>query len=275
MRLKTFALVLAHVCPSMAAKDTKRQVVGFALICHLVWRGVSGDGSQQAHVEQPRVVQERLAPEADRQASVVEHHHDVLLECAVLALSNAVLLRQASDGVFAPNAVFCKELVPDVANVLSAFVLVEAEDEEIVLFLDHGFECLKHLECVQLVLQEVDPPVARPVIDEHHPVAIARCSCSGHHVQIGVDALKHARSAVGCLGRKGIGVVFPNNTWLTVNKKRRVAVEVQPGRELLILWYLMTLDSPMYLCSDVFDGLVVSHVVSLSSCTKCHVALIM
>jgi hypothetical protein len=31
----------------------------------------------------------------------------------------------------------------------------------------------------------------------------------------------------------------------------------------------------MYLCSDVFDGLVVSHVVFLSSCTKCHVALIM
>jgi hypothetical protein len=37
----------------------------------------------------------------------------------------------------------------------------------------------------------------------------------------------------------------------------------------------MTLDSLMYLCSDVFHGLIVSCVVSLSSCTKCHVALIM
>jgi hypothetical protein len=44
---------------------------------------------------------------------------------------------------------------------------------------------------------------------------------------------------------------------------------------VLILGYLVTLDSLMYLCSDVFPGLVVSHVVSLSSCTKCHVALIM
>jgi hypothetical protein len=31
----------------------------------------------------------------------------------------------------------------------------------------------------------------------------------------------------------------------------------------------------MYLCSNVFDGLVVSRAVFLSSCTKCHVALIM
>jgi hypothetical protein len=31
----------------------------------------------------------------------------------------------------------------------------------------------------------------------------------------------------------------------------------------------------MYLCSDVFDGLVVSRDVSVSSCTKCHVVLIM
>jgi hypothetical protein len=37
----------------------------------------------------------------------------------------------------------------------------------------------------------------------------------------------------------------------------------------------VTLDSLMYLCSDVFPGLVVSRVVSVSSCTKCHVALIM
>jgi hypothetical protein len=31
----------------------------------------------------------------------------------------------------------------------------------------------------------------------------------------------------------------------------------------------------MYLCSDVFHGLIVSRVVSLSSCTKLHVVLIM
>jgi hypothetical protein len=31
----------------------------------------------------------------------------------------------------------------------------------------------------------------------------------------------------------------------------------------------------MYLCSDLFHGLVVSRVVFLSSCIKCHVALIM
>jgi hypothetical protein len=31
----------------------------------------------------------------------------------------------------------------------------------------------------------------------------------------------------------------------------------------------------MYLCSDVFNGLVRSRVVFLSFCTKCHVALIM
>jgi hypothetical protein len=47
-----------------------------------------------------------------------------------------------------------------------------------------------------------------------------------------VDALEHARSAVGRLCRKGIGVVFPNNTWLAVNKKQRIAVKVQPGHKL-------------------------------------------
>jgi hypothetical protein len=44
----------------------------------------------------------------------------------------------------------------------------------------------------------------------------------------------------------------------------------------LMLGYLCDIGlSLMYLCSDVFPGLVVSRVVSLSSCTKCHVALIM
>jgi hypothetical protein len=47
-------------------------------------------------------------------------------------------------------------------------------------------------------------------------------------------------------------------------------------QSVLILGYLCDIGlSLMYLCSDVFDGLVVSCVVSLSSCTKCHVALIM
>jgi hypothetical protein len=37
---------------------------------------------------------------------------------------------------------------------------------------------------------------------------------------------------VGHLCRKGIGVVFPNNTQPTVNEKQCIAVEVQPGRKL-------------------------------------------
>jgi hypothetical protein len=156
----------------------------------------------------------------------------VLLECAVLALSNAILLQQAHDGVLTPNAVFCKGLVPDMPNVLPTLILMEAENGEVVLFLDHGLERLKRLKCVRLVLQEVDPPVAQPAVDECRPVAIARRGRSGYHVQIGVDARKHARSTVGRLCREGIGVVFPNNTRLAVNKKRRVAVEVQPGRKL-------------------------------------------
>jgi hypothetical protein len=45
---------------------------------------------------------------------------------------------------------------------------------------------------------------------------------------------------------------------------------------LLIQGYLCDIGlSLMYICSDVFHGLVVSRVVSVSSCTKCHVALIM
>jgi hypothetical protein len=50
--------------------------------------------------------------------------------------------------VLALNAVFCKELVPDVADVLPTSILVEAEDAEALLFLDHGFEHLEHLKCV-------------------------------------------------------------------------------------------------------------------------------
>jgi hypothetical protein len=53
------------------------------------------------------------------------------------------------------------------------------------------------------------------------------------------------------------------------------APPIYQGPALVDTRVSVTLDSLMYLCSDVFHGLIVSRVVSLSSCTKCHVALIM
>jgi hypothetical protein len=41
-------------------------------------------------------------------------------------LSNTILLQQACDSVLMPNAVFCKELIPDVANILPTLILVKA-----------------------------------------------------------------------------------------------------------------------------------------------------
>jgi hypothetical protein len=53
-------------------------------------------------------------------------------------------------------------------------------------------------------------------------------------------------------------------------------VKAQARQDLLILGYLCDIGlSLMYLCFDVSHGLVVSRVVFLPSCTKCHVALIM
>jgi hypothetical protein len=88
-------------------------------------------------------------------------------------LCNAALLQHALNGVLASNASLSKECIPEVANVLAAFVIVQALDQRAKLELD---KCLEHLESLKhaaLALQEVDPSVAQPVVDERYPVAIA------------------------------------------------------------------------------------------------------
>jgi hypothetical protein len=70
-------------------------------------------------------------------------------------LCNATLLQHALNSVLASNASLSKECVPEVANVLAAFVVVQALNEHAKLELN---ECLEHLESlkhVALALQEV------------------------------------------------------------------------------------------------------------------------
>jgi hypothetical protein len=55
---------------------------------------------------------------------------------AISTLCNAALLQHAFHRVFALDAVFSKERIPQVANVLSALVVVQALDECAKLELD-------------------------------------------------------------------------------------------------------------------------------------------
>jgi transposase InsO family protein len=68
----------------------------------------------------------------------------------------------------------------------------------------------------------------------------------------------------------------PQQNGVAERKNRTLAEIVTAMLNVLIQGYLCDIElSLMYLCSDLFHGLVVSRVVFLPSCTKCHVALIM
>jgi hypothetical protein len=82
------------------------------------------------------------------------------------------------------------ECIPLVPNVLATLVFVEEANDGAVLFLNHRFEQLKGIERFALALQEIDPRVARAVVDEREPVAIAGRRETWHFMQIAVNALE-------------------------------------------------------------------------------------
>jgi hypothetical protein len=194
---------------------------------HLVRRCVRQDCRRGRHVEQTTVRVERLAPEASRQACAVEHGDNVFLQRATLALCNAALLRHAFHCVFAPDAVFSKERVPQVANVLAALVVVQASDLGPKLELDKGLESLERFKGVALFLEQPDPAITQPVVDERDPVVIAGRRGHGDLVQIGVDVLKQASRAMQHFGREWIAVMLAHNAGLAVKRQRCVAVDEQ------------------------------------------------
>jgi hypothetical protein len=97
----------------------------------------------------------------------------VFLQHAITAFGNIALLRHALDSVLASNAGLSKECIPEAANVLAALVIVQALDECTKLELNEHLESLESLKDIALALQEVDPSIAQPVVNECHPVAIA------------------------------------------------------------------------------------------------------
>jgi hypothetical protein len=79
-----------------------------------------------------------------------------------------------------------------VADVLATLVVVQACDLGPELELDMGLERLESFEGVALLLEQPDPAILLPVVNEHDPVAIARRCGHRDFVQIGVDVLKQA-----------------------------------------------------------------------------------
>jgi hypothetical protein len=232
MRLQALSLLATDMGPCATAKDAQCRVVGLALVRHLVRRCVRWDCRQGRHVEQTTLRVERLAPEASGQACAVEHGDNVFLERAIAAFCNATLLQHAFHCVFALDAVFSKERVPQVANVLAALVVVQASDLDPKLQLNKGLE---HLECfkgVALFLEQPDPAVLRPVVDKRDPVPIAGHCGHGDFVQIGVDSLEQACCTMRCFGREQIAVMLAHNAGLAVKQQRRVAVNEQTVGQL-------------------------------------------
>jgi hypothetical protein len=173
VQLKTATLLATHMGPSMAAEDTEHGVVRLALVCHLKRSCASGNRGRGDHVEQAGVRVERLAPESCGEASAIQHSNNVLLQHAIVVFRNAALLQHALHGVLATNAGLCKVCVPDVADVLAALVVVQTLDRHAILESDKGLEHLEHLENIQLVLEQVDPPITQPVVGEGDSVVVA------------------------------------------------------------------------------------------------------
>jgi hypothetical protein len=66
----------------------------------------------------------------------------------------------------------------------------------------------------------------QPVANKGDPVTVARQCGNRNHVHVGVNALQEPCCAVQSLLWEGVGVVFANNTQLTVQQKRGIVVAV-------------------------------------------------
>jgi hypothetical protein len=115
-------------------------------------------------------------------------------------------------GVLAPNAMLAAERIPFVPNVLAALVFVEEANDGVVLFLDHCFEQLKSVKRFALALKEIDPRVARAVVNEREPVTIARGHETWHFMQIAVNAFKRRFRAIGHFCRERITMLLAVHT---------------------------------------------------------------
>jgi hypothetical protein len=138
--------------------------------------------------------------------------------------SSSVRLQPTLHGVFAANASLCKVRVPDVANVLAALVIVQTLNGHAVLEFNKGLGRLERFENVRLALEQIDPPITRPVVNEGDPVPIAGQREHRNHVHIGVNALQQAHRAVQSLFGEGVGVVLADDARLTVQKRRGVVI---------------------------------------------------
>jgi hypothetical protein len=219
--------------PGATAKNPKRRIVQLAFVHHLVRHGFQQDCRGQGHVEEMRIVIKRLAPEVNRQARAIQHGNDMLFQHAVLALSNAPLLQHALNSVLMLNAALGEVSVPNLANVFAALVIVQAPNLGIVPKLDIHLERFKHFKDITFLLQQPDPAIPQPVINEGDPVSKAQDGGNGHHVHIQVDTLKDAHGAVQSFGRKWVAVVLANNAQLAMQRQWRVAIDAKAVGKLV------------------------------------------
>jgi hypothetical protein len=110
---------------STASKHMQDGVVWLALLADLERSSVRGQSRQREHAQNMVHSAKCFSPEQFRKLRLIKQHCYQLSQNTILALSIAVLLRSCGDCVLWPNAMFCKELIPDMANELAAFVLPE------------------------------------------------------------------------------------------------------------------------------------------------------
>ena len=144
-----------------------------------------------------------LTPELARETGLCKHGGDALVQNAVRALSDTVLLGTVACGVLPLDAVRCGEGREGVGHVLPALVVAQDLDPLARLGLSVRLVRLERLERAGLGLQRDHNAETRVVIDEGDPVAEAGVRLDRERaLQIGVHKLQRLGRAVR-RGRKG------------------------------------------------------------------------
>jgi hypothetical protein len=122
---------------------------------------------------------------------------------------------------------FCKELIPDIANELAALILPEDANDPIVLSLNVSLKLLKSIECVALPTKGKHPAMTRRVVNEGEPVSKASGGERWYLVQIAVNALEKDLGAMQCLVRERGSMMLAMNTRDADASKWIVAVKLK------------------------------------------------
>jgi hypothetical protein len=161
------------------------------------------------------------------------------------------------------DAVLRKERVPLDANELAALVVVQAQDRLVELLLHHGLELRQRIEHFRLLPEEIDPEVARIVVNAQQPVAEAGGREYGQLVQVRVDALEERCGAVASTLREWVAVMLAANARLAVRRRWGVALDDESSSDLALDGLLEAI------CADVAEAAVPEGAAHHSLATLC------